>query len=167
MPVTAYVQLHGGLTLCHWHIFVNSFWINKCNVSQTHLHNLYCYLILVQMSILILQGLLASDHFRQLEIVILYQNPFTHIHTLLPCSAEINIKGAENNTHPQSLKISTEISPPRFWILFPLRWWLRAPFWLSWNTSRALGHRLLCLCRRIILECIVRYILRVFTFKYA
>lgn len=66
------------------------------------------------MSILILQGLLASDHFRQLEIVILYQNPFTHIHTLLPCSAEINIKGAENNTHPQSLKISTEISPPRF-----------------------------------------------------
>lgn len=33
------------------------------------------------------------------------------------CSAEINRDKAENNTHPQSLKISTEISPPRFFLL--------------------------------------------------
>lgn len=143
-PVTVCVPLCGGLALFHWQVFLNSFRINTCNVSQTHLHNLYCYLILVRMSVLIFQGLLVSDHFRlEPEIVILYQDPFTHIHTLLPCSAEINIKGAENNTHPQSLKISTKISPPRFWFLFPLRWWHRAPFWLSWNTSCALGHRLL------------------------
>lgn len=34
------------------------------------------------------------------------------------CSAEINIDKAENNTHPHSLKISTKISPPRFFLIF-------------------------------------------------